>query len=107
MDDVQCEGDEELLLNCSYSEEHNCVHAEDAGVECMAAVCEEESIRLVGGLNETEGRVEICLGGQWGTICDDQWGASDARVICRQLGYPSSGTRLYSCCLYYERIVLL
>ena len=51
----------------------------------------EESIRLVGGINETEGRVEICLGGQWGTVCDDQWGDVEARVVCRQLGYPWTG----------------
>ena len=51
----------------------------------------EESIRLVGGINETEGRVEICLGGQWGTVCDDQWGDVEASVVCRQLGYPWTG----------------
>ena len=91
IDDVECTGEEDVLLNCTYTRDHNCVHVEDAGVECVEAVCEEESIRLVGGINETEGRVEICLGGQWGTVCDDQWGDVEARVVCRQLGYPWTG----------------
>ena len=29
--------------------------------------------------------MEICLNGEWGTICDDRWGTPDAIVACRQL----------------------
>ena len=48
-------------------------------------------MRLVGGQSPNEGRVEICLEGQWGTVCDDYWGSVDAQVACRQLGYSSAG----------------
>ena len=49
----------------------------------------EGEVRLEDGTAANEGRVDICLGGEWGAVCDDDWGASDARVVCRQLGLPA------------------
>ena len=54
-------------------------------------VCSYGDIRLSGGRNGTEGLVEICNGSSWGTVCDDLWGATDAQVVCNQLGFASTG----------------
>ena len=56
------------------------------------APCTNGDIRLRGGTNQYEGRVEICNNNAWGTVCDDSWSTSDARVVCRQLGFSSIGT---------------
>ena len=57
--------------------------------------CNFGDIRLVGGRSEYEGGVEFCVYGRWGPVCDYEWDDDDASVVCAQLGYSSTGEKMY------------
>ena len=59
----------------------------------FAAPCTDGQLRLAGNV-DNEGRVEICLNNEWGTICDDNWHTNDANVACSVLGFSSTGELL-------------
>ncbi|TSK14798.1 Neurotrypsin [Bagarius yarrelli] len=98
MDDVQCEGTESSLLECKHSVwgRHDCSHSEDVGIQCHRAESNDVPlapettgplVRLAGGDGRKEGRVEIFLNGEWGSVCDHGWNDVNAAVVCRQLGF--------------------
>lgn len=106
LDNVGCTGTELYLANCTNNgiEIHNCDHSEDAGVMCVISTiqCNNGDLRLIGGSNSFEGRVEICWNNEWATVCDDSWGSSDAAVVCNQLQYSSSGMQSSIKVVYVE-----
>ncbi len=60
----------------------------------VAPECTNGAIRLVGGTSDGMGRVEVCSGEAWGTVCDDSFGDVDAQVACRQLGFSAQGLEI-------------
>ena len=70
------------------------------------SVCTYGDVRLVDGRDEYEGRVEICLNEEWGTVCNYYWdyrnnSTSFATVVCRQLGFIHKGKckTIYMICI--------
>ena len=46
-----------------------------------------ENVRLTGGSNIYEGRVEVFIDGQWGTVCSDGINTNEAETLCQSLGF--------------------
>ncbi len=55
------------------------------------SACPTPAIRLSGGSDVFEGRVEICHSGLWGTVSSYSYDSRDATVACRELGFLQAG----------------
>lgn len=54
------------------------------------------TVRLAGGAYPHEGRIEVFLLGQWGTLCGSihSWNLADATIICQELNYCGASAAL-------------
>ncbi|XP_070190654.1 scavenger receptor cysteine-rich domain-containing group B protein-like [Littorina saxatilis] len=62
-----------------------------SGARSFARKNHAVEVRLVDGYNNYSGRIEVKLGGTWGTVCSDHFDELDATVFCRLLGFSGSG----------------
>ena len=65
-----------------------------ADSDTVFAGCADGDVRLRGGRNLLEGRVEVCINNAWGAVCSNAFSQDDATVVCRQLEYPFTGNAL-------------
>ena len=49
--------------------------------------CSDEELRLVGATTTNKGRLEVCVNGAWGSVCDSQsvFTTEEAKVACKQM----------------------
>nr|XP_039261876.1 adhesion G-protein coupled receptor G7-like isoform X1 [Styela clava] len=86
LDNLECAGNETNLRDCQHQSIgfSNC----SENKENVTIVCSEiEAVRLRGGRSRNQGFVEILSEGEWGLVCDNDWGMLNKEVVCRQLGY--------------------
>ncbi|KAL6472605.1 hypothetical protein MHYP_G00187930 [Metynnis hypsauchen] len=108
---VNCTGNEAHLSSCRMGKvlklvgNSTCVRGMPVVVSCIPGRAfaptqssgfrkayrpEQPLVRLRGGANIGEGRVEVLKNGVWGTVCDDNWDLKAATVVCRELGFGTA-----------------
>lgn len=71
-------------------------------MEVVHSACMDGDVRLINGVTDNVGTVEVCLNNAWGTVCADGWSSVDASVVCGQLGYQPTGIFFAAaCCLFW------
>ena len=65
----------------------------------------DNDIRLVGGNSVSEGRVEMCFNGVWGSICNYGWDNIDATVVCKKLGFQAESKQTKCSSKYFTTVL--
>jgi len=88
LDYVQCNGTETDIAECSHKGwgVHNCQHRED-----VAVFCSRVAVRLNGGGDPREGRLEMFYNDTWRSVCGNRFNDAAARVVCYMLGFGYIG----------------
>ena len=107
---VNCTGEEDSIFDCGVTEDNECSHRKDVGVDCYRPE-PFPPVRLTCPYNQTcnnnarkrgpdpgectpsvhvEGIVEVYYNERWWPVSADEWDDEDVNVVCGQLGYPVS-----------------
>jgi len=93
LDNVRCYSDRSYrsITDCSHNGwgRHNCNHTKDVSILCT-------TVRLVGGSDPQEGRLQVYHDGTWGTACDNGFTDTAAGVVCYMIGYGHVGRYIYN-----------
>ncbi|XP_077990930.1 kremen protein 1-like [Glandiceps talaboti] len=65
-----------------------------SGVESL--ILERPDLRLSGGNNPFEGRIEILHDGEWSRLCFSGWSIEPADVVCRYLGIETGAMSVWT-----------
>ena len=112
---LQCDKSASFVQQCTAQSRDQCMQGE-AGVVCQGIPllwisfprtlkynfffvdddtpmgnCSDGEVRLSGGTNALEGRVEVCVNNAWGTVCGDTFSNNDAQVVCSSRGHLYNG----------------
>ncbi|PVD36016.1 hypothetical protein C0Q70_02986 [Pomacea canaliculata] len=90
---INCYGQEASLSNCTFTpQDQNCDPVYTLGVSCDTGLSTVQTVRLVNGTSQYEGRVEVFKAGVWGSVTDTIGYAERplrkaiaANVVCRGL----------------------
>ncbi|GFR51391.1 hypothetical protein Agub_g13827 [Astrephomene gubernaculifera] len=92
---LTCAGNETSLLGCLPGSNNNTWFRHDAWwLGSAGAICKQDdpadgTLRLVGS-SPSAGRLEVAVGGMWGTVDPTGWGWAESLVACRALGFKSA-----------------
>ncbi|XP_037258534.1 scavenger receptor cysteine-rich type 1 protein M130-like [Falco rusticolus] len=84
----KCTGTEPLLSRCSRQPPRGQGCTSHANIVCSPYT----GFRLVGNSSSCTGRVEVELGGTWGSLCATGWDLPDTHVLCHHLGCGPAAT---------------
>jgi len=89
---VQCNGTEKNIAKCSNNgwSTGYCTRNEEQAITAITCLT-DNAVGLFGGGSPREGRLEIFHNGIWGTVCDDGFTDTTARIICYSLGFGYTG----------------
>ncbi|XP_064397406.1 neurotrypsin-like isoform X1 [Halichondria panicea] len=96
----KCNGTENFLEECGIAStdfedcrSNNCNNGQQRIplITCLPVNCTNGTIRLVDGSTDREGRVEVCVGGRWGTVQTNN--LQMVEFVCSTLGFPTEGSK--------------